>query len=173
MVNETNNVNTRKKGNFKCICGVCGKEFFTYHCYALDGRGKYCSKECGYSTLRKHKKGERTFYKCKISFPLNENYFYKNKSKKTGFMDDCIKCRKIEQSKRNKKLMDKRKEFIESKHFKCNKCGIQNFNTSFFDIDHIEPVKITRVKRQLPVKYDDKIFQVICPNCHRLKTINE
>lgn len=54
---------------------------------------------------------------------------------------------------------------------KCNKCGIENNNLSFFDIDHIVPIKKSSNRRNLKMSEIDN-YMVLCPNCHRLKTIS-
>ncbi len=60
----------------------------------------------------------------------------------------------------------------------CKRCGLKNENPSFFDLDHIIPAKTTEATRRKSRKggniYSLKElgnYQVLCPNCHRLKTI--
>lgn len=110
---------------------------------------------------------------CKKLLPLTEEYFYKNKSKKNGFTTECKDCKKAYQLIRNRKLRQLRKDFIFSKGNRCNSCNLYNENPRFFDIDHIIPVVKTKEPRSLPSYYDDKKLQVLCPNCHREKTIND
>ena len=59
---------------------------------------------------------------------------------------------------------------IKQAQFTCKHCGIKNENPSFFDIDHVVPRK-GGTKHINPARFSN--LQVLCPNCHRLKTIND
>lgn len=110
---------------------------------------------------------------CKKMLEASLENFYLNISKNNGFSTECKKCKKLYQKGRNDFLKSKRVEFIKEHNNKCFVCKIYNDNPSFFDIDHITPVRVTKVSRALPTYYSNLIYQVLCPNCHRLKTIKE
>lgn len=63
---------------------------------------------------------------------------------------------------------------------RCNKCKMTSNIKGFFDIDHIIPVKRKNLTTNTYIKASEfkridlkKIFQILCPNCHRLKTIQD
>lgn len=70
-----------------------------------------------------------------------------------------------------------RRSLIEKQNFSCEHCGLQKVgNYSFFDIDHKIAIKRRKNKlyRNSFYKKEDiesGKLQVLCPNCHRLKTI--
>lgn len=68
-------------------CLVCGKEFRTYKCKLLVGKGKYCSKECSLKetnkklslagVLNRFSLGQETWNKIGFTFSKNRNNKYK------------------------------------------------------------------------------------------------
>lgn len=113
---------------------------------------------------------KRTCRKCGISFQPNgiRHFYCGNAKSKTG----CSWKREQEISRKWNINNNFRYQFILAKGKKCEKCGIENENLSFFDVDHITPLK--RKSLYPSVRYQEKDkhnFQVLCPNCHRLKTI--
>lgn len=65
---------------------------------------------------------------------------------------------------------------------KCSKCGIFSEIKGFFDIDHIIPVrrKLIRYNSDTSITHGEanrtdlkNVYQVLCPNCHRLKTLQD
>ena len=122
------------------------------------------------------KQGKRKCCVCKNIYPLNRKYFYNNKSGACGFSSECIPCHRTLDEKTNphRKI---RCELITKAGFKCKKCKIYNDNFSFFDIDHIK-IKKGRFKgkhryRSQLIGVSVSELQVLCPNCHRLKTIGD
>ena len=111
-------------------------------------------------------------YKCKRVLELNYTNFYKNGGKSSGFGTECKDCRKTYQKIRNQELRDLRAQFVIEQGLKCNDCGITNDNPSFFDLDHIIPFRFTNFKTRWFLR-DRENLQVLCPNCHRIKCINE
>lgn len=109
---------------------------------------------------------------CNKLFPVSIQYFYKNKHKASGYSDECKPCKRKYQQGRHLELRERKREFIRSRGSKCEHCGIYYENTSFFDIDHIIPVKITKETRN-PNITDFSNLQILCPNCHRTKNIKE
>lgn len=160
----------RLKGNTKTDCKTCDKEFTTFASYIKDGRGKYCSVECGRSALRRYPEGMKKCSKCKVIFEKNKENFMPNRSKYDGFSTECRPCAK--ENLLNNTLGAKRR-FIESRGSKCAKCGLVNQDTRFFDIDHITPVFVSGIKRKQYSYKDADNLQILCPNCHRRKTMTE
>lgn len=123
----------------------------------------------------KYKDGEYKCYCCNILLPLTVEFFYTNKHKKNGWSTECRTCRKKQVKIIHARRVIARKNFIESKGNKCELCGVYNSNPSFFDIDHITPIRKTKQKREaFPLEVENLInLQILCPNCHRCKTILE
>lgn len=48
----------------------------------------------------------------------------------------------------------------------CTKCSLQHPDASFFDLDHVVPSAKLGIRSQ-----DRGNLQVLCPNCHRLKSL--
>lgn len=117
----------------------------------------------------KYKKGERKCYLCKYIFPLTKEFFYPHNTK--GFRWACRKCEiphtAKQHSARNRSF---RVKLIKDRNFKCEECGFKNLHPSFFEFDHIVPV-LTEKRNALI--YDKHLKQMLCPNCHKLKTIKE
>jgi predicted HNH restriction endonuclease len=65
-----------------------------------------------------------------------------------------------------------RVKIITERGNKCETCGLYNEHPSFFDLDHVIPIKRGRGHRYYKMKAKDEVI-VLCPNCHRLKTISE
>lgn len=94
-----------------------------------------------------------------------------------GSINNTQSCSYKREREMDKRLMYKcnyRFELIKLRRNCCEHCGIKNDNPSFFDIDHIKPIK--RTQNNLPhnnyYKETEKLnLQVLCPNCHRIKTI--
>lgn len=104
---------------------------------------------------------------CKQVYPLTEEYFYKNKSKPDGWGTECRTCHKIMTRLREN---TRRAKFIDSLGNACANCGFVHEDHRFFDLDHIVPLKDHSAPRTLR-DYDKDKLQVLCPNCHRIKTI--
>ena len=69
-----------------------------------------------------------------------------------------------------------RRLIIEEVNFRCEHCGLHKPDGySFFDIDHIKPIRRrgSRWRQGMYKKESRKNLQVLCPNCHRIKTILE
>lgn len=158
----------KRNGEYK-NCPSCKKQFWVRKSYIVSGRGVFCSRKCQKNYIKKYQK----CWICKNIFPWTIKYFYKNKIKKNNLSDDCRTCRKKKTHISYLKQRQRRKDLIKSFENKCQKCGIFNENHSFFDIDHIVPIFITKNKRKI-YQYDDMSnLQILCPNCHRIKTIND
>ena len=118
-----------------------------------------------------NKEGKRKCYGCHQVFPLTLDYFSACNRKYTlGFRYNCKKCSNYK--------YDLRKILIKGCGFKCNNCNLYKPDDySFFDIDHITPLKRRtnglNVGTYLRKKDGEKNLQVLCPNCHRIKTIKD
>ena len=59
-----------------------------------------------------------------------------------------------------------RKQVLERDNYTCQNCGLKNDLVGFMDTDHIKP------KSKFPkLKYIPENLITLCPNCHRIKTI--
>ena len=109
------------------------------------------------------REGKRRCIKCKVVFDLTSKNFPRSKGVKGDFRYNCVRCHN-----------NNRLDIIQSKNFKCENCGIYNSNASFFDVDHVIPLQklgLSKVRRKgNHFIYSEKI-QVLCPNCHRIKTL--
>jgi len=159
-----------KPHNASCL--KCGKTYRARPSSLAKGWDKYCSVVCKKEHLPRHKRGIGFCWDCKQFLPLNLDNFYKNKNNDSGFSTECKPCKKKYQRHRNWELRQRRVKFIIDSGSKCNACGIFNESTSFFDIDHIIPIKHLGIPRNSNIG-EAKNIQVLCPNCHRLKNIKE
>jgi len=107
--------------------------------------------------------GKRKCYICKEIKNLNTDNFYETRYNSLGFRSECKKCNK---------RSSVRYDLITNKKFTCEKCGLKKEGLfSFFDIDHIEPIKRKAAGTTYYSKKDISNYMVLCPNCHRMKTI--
>lgn len=111
---------------------------------------------------------QRNCWICNKQYPLTEEYFYKNINKRDGWGTECKPCHKASSQM---KRTSRKSSFVSSKGNKCNSCNLYYEDHKFFDIDHIIPLFSNGDKRRQYI-YDDN-SQVLCPNCHRLKTIKD
>ena len=156
------------QGNESVSCLVCGKIFKTYPCYIKAGRAKYCSKACGYSVMKKYPVGKKRCWICKNIYPANSINFSTSPSKYDGLGTECRPCG-LERGKQYRG--DLRRAFIESRGNKCENCGVENEDHAFFDLDHIVPLFTIGAQRKQYNFTENR--QVLCPNCHRLKTLKD
>lgn len=118
--------------------------------------------------------GKRKCYICKEIYKLNADNFPKsNKKDYNGFRYICKKCMRQKGSWSN--LRDRREKFIKDRNFTCAYCGLKNNNFAFFDIHHIKSYRHTGKHRKRFIRANENFnnLQLLCPNCHRLKTINK
>lgn len=85
-----------------------------------------------------------------------------------GYDYICKKCPAYKGRKTRPRL-------VEKLGLKCKHCGIENSNVSFFDLDHIKPTRRHTLKNPRTgfIWKDEGNLQVLCPNCHRIKTIQD
>lgn len=108
-------------------------------------------------------KGLRRCWVCKNIKELK--LFKKSKAKKDsgGYAYICNSCHIKDHPKVKLKI-----SFLSTKELKCDKCGVENENKSFFDLDHIIPIS-----KNKSLQFDRNNIQLLCPNCHRLKTLED
>jgi len=116
---------------------------------------------------------ERKCYVCGIVKDLNEKNFCKSKRKKDlWFKYECKVCA-FKRLKKNYAYNLKKRLIIKA-GYRCERCGLRKKNLMFFDIDHIVPRRRRTLKEPSNIKIKDiSNLQVLCPNCHRLKTIED
>jgi len=114
--------------------------------------------------------GKRKCYICHNIKDISE--FHANKSgSKVRY-----ECKLCPISPHNYPAINVRKLLIEEADFKCSHCGLQKIGMyAFFDADHIEPLKrrTNKITCKYLTKKDKHKIQILCPNCHRLKTIQD
>lgn len=115
------------------------------------------------------KQGLRKCCVCTEIKELKEENFDKSKWSSTGYGYVCRPCSMHKLAALKAKTSD-RLSIIDAFGKKCAKCGVQNDHPSFFDIDHIKP-KRGKDKRYRLSRIKD--YMLLCPNCHRVKTIAE
>lgn len=114
-----------------------------------------------------YKQGLRKCYVCKEIKSLDE--FHKS-SKESGGLSYC--CKECSLKKFREDAKKTRKTVIDFLGKECAKCGMKHENYSFFDIDHIVAIKQGRGRRRYKLS-EAAEYMVLCPNCHRLKTLAE
>ena len=82
-----------------------------------------------------NKKGLRNCYLCKNIFSLNNTFFNRNKSNKSGF---CFECKKCQSQRRKNKGIKIRFLILKRDNFTCQYCG-RKAPEVILEIDHIIP----------------------------------
>ena len=117
--------------------------------------------------LKYKNKGLRRCYSCKKVKSLS--LFGKRETEKGTYL--CKECT-MGDFKRLKEKYNHKEKIFSILGKKCNHCGVEKDDISFFDIDHIIPVQRKTRKEHVVTKVSEiKNLQILCPNCHRLKTI--
>lgn len=108
---------------------------------------------------------------CKNIKKLDE-FSLTKRSNQGGHRYECKKCSII---KLKSKPFSNAKKFILEKLGKiCNRCRFETDLEGFFDIDHIIPRRRKTLKIPSNVRLNEiSNLQVLCPNCHRIKTIED
>lgn len=61
-----------------------------------------------------------------------------------------------------------KKNVLQSQNYTCQRCGLQDYSSYFMEVDHIKQ------KANFPeLALDLSNGQVLCPNCHRRKTMED
>jgi len=152
--------------SIKYNCEVCGKEKIVPPSTYKRGH-RFCSRICMGLKMRKYGDGNKKCSKCKKIMPLES--FYKNRSNRDKHSTECIDCC-CQKSRLKRKT---RNEFIIKNGLKCSKCGLKYSDADFFEIDHIIPVSVSKTKRKVICSEDISNIQILCPNCHKIKTLEE
>lgn len=129
------------------------------------------------------KKGKRRCYICKKTYILSQIWFPIDKNGRgKGFKYECKKCvkRKIILIKLRFKTNGYSRERVKRKIFiklgnKCRQCEIKSDLVGFFDLDHIKTRSSLGIsKGQIKLRLNEIAnLQMLCPNCHRIKTIKD
>lgn len=117
-----------------------------------------------------YKLGKRRCLGCSKIFPLSREFFTGHKGALGGVGYLCRPCKVTESSKKGI-----RRRIIEDSKFTCSHCHLSKpDNYGFFDVDHIKPVLRQKSGTFNYFKVSDigKV-QVLCPNCHRMKTLED
>ena len=61
-----------------------------------------------------------------------------------------------------------RQNVLRQANYTCNRCGLQDYSEGFMEVDHIKSKVIYP-----ELKYELSNGQVLCPNCHRRKTMED
>lgn len=122
---------------------------------------------------RKYPIGKYKCYKCQQLLILDSDNFYCSKTSHNGFSSMCRQCllKKFKTLPRKKTHKSSKAKIVKILGKKCNVCGLEKDLDGFFDLDHIKPL-LSRTRNN-PTRKDLPNLQVLCPNCHRLKTIKE
>ena len=115
-----------------------------------------------------------------IKFGKRRCYICKEIKEVSQFRERRYDCRSCEREKLNK-IRDTlfnglpiKKRIILKLGAKCKHCGITSKDSAFFDLDHIIPRRRKSLKEASSVKMKNiSNLQVLCPNCHRTKTIQD
>lgn len=120
------------------------------------------------------KEGKRRCYKCDTIFPLDSKHFRPSRHGARGFVYVCRPCGTLES---REAVRRPRMVLFEKHNRRCAHCGLQNESPSFFDVDHIKPTKDRKGARRFashkPRMREMSNLQLLCPNCHRIKTMKD
>ena len=151
-------------------CVHCGKQIKGLVYLERLLTAKYCSRGCYISDRWK----ERRTGKCKHCGKKTESVYCSKQCqlKYWNSSEEAVKKKNIQQWKRKIKI-------LKSLGGKCKKCGTNDIR--ILDIDHIE-MKDKKLKYQktysLTLRLKDweenmDNLQILCANCHRIKTWND
>ena len=146
-----------KRPRVEVLCKVCGKKWFTTKSWR-----KTCSKECAAKNSKKIVNGMFKCGHCHQYKPTTEFYYYKGHPK--GVCKECDN----ESMTRHKNA--RKREFIELKGGKCQKCGYNRCKGAL-DFHHTDPTK-----KEFPMNQGlskEKMLAelekciILCATCHR------
>jgi 5-methylcytosine-specific restriction endonuclease McrA len=128
------------------------------------------------------KQGLRRCRNCREIKVLSVETFRRDRGKKNGLGYACRSClnnsprRGLSEEERRRRF-DKyslKRQLVRRLGSQCNNCKMKSEVGGFFDLDHIKPIK------RNPRRFDSRVhesdlpnLQVLCPNCHRLKTLKD
>ncbi len=156
-------------------CQYCGKEFKTKPSRIIDGRGKYCSKECKLQSPDYRKKISETLKGNRLSEETKKKIAEANKGKHLSKetrkkMSEALKGEKSYRWKggltpENKVIRHSmeyrfwRREVFKRDDYTCQKCGVRG---GFIRAHHIESFDNNPDKRTL---LENGV--TLCKECHR------
>jgi 5-methylcytosine-specific restriction endonuclease McrA len=141
------------------ICRKCNleKPVDAFYAVCLKNRNHIC-KPCSISESRRYLVAKLEHYK-KFQPEKYQDYLLKKRIYRKSHPDRIAGTRTA------------RIPFIKSKNFTCESCGLYEQDPRFFDIDHIIPINNSRNRSVRRSQISDGSLQLLCPNCHRRKTI--
>jgi hypothetical protein len=137
------------------ICISCGKEHD-----GTFGSGKYCCRSCSnkrqWSEETKIKRGNsiKKWWSFREENEINES---SKKIQETRL--ETIKRFILESDWKELRKFQKRKRVLYDQNFKCNKCGLQNWNNTQIKLQYHHKDGNRRNEERENVEY-------LCPNCH-------
>jgi 5-methylcytosine-specific restriction endonuclease McrA len=153
----------------EAICAYCHKVFTK-----SQNRQKYCGSQkqidsCSFKKWRRLKVS--IFRNCRL---CNARFYAYNHSFYCGNPQDPTSCKRLADKLNNRRHQrsqgfrggywtKRRVKIIIRDNYQCQKCNLRNTNPSFFDVDH---------KDGNSHNNDVSNLWTLCPNCHKLKTID-
>lgn len=172
IVAHDNKKGTTKK-QVKCVCETCGKEFSTYQSRVLSGRGKNCSRKCGWIAngrkLTGYKHTLETRIKCGLARRGEKNWNWKGGQR--GF---------VAQIRHSLFYNLWRQEVYKKDDYACIECGTRG-NGNRFEIHHIisfallinkNGIKTIEEAEKCKELWDINNAVVLCRECHK-KTLKK
>lgn len=115
---------------------------------------------------------------CKVLKSFTE-FTLRGKSRKGEYQNNCNDCRRLSNRKYKHHNSDlvKRRKMMKG----CAQCGFKAEHSVQLDLDHIIPKRLGKSDRQAintswskkRLKEELSKVQVLCANCHRLKTYRD
>jgi hypothetical protein len=119
----------------------------------------------------------KTCLTCKLIKPF-DMYYHRSGARAHELQADCIECSKVASNKHKRFITKLVKRWKLKKG--CAKCDFKAEHSVQLELDHIKPrgkakhrqaVNTSWSKSRL--KKELNLCQVLCANCHRLKTYND
>ena len=147
-------------------------------------RADFCYDERMYNEKQKIYAKQRYAQKREMFVAYQIAYYLKNKDKINARKRELRAIKNANKPPKSKKIYPKgqlykllRKEAVLERNNRCEECGFYNENPSFFDFDHIIPLRKSRNRSRYhlikSLWANPPEVKMLCPNCHRIKTIKD